>query len=77
MTLNLEGLRRECGKRIYDKTMKAGMLNTPWHDLDPEVRMGFERMVGEVFDVLFAKNPADVIEFFTGIEVKVEKKNGK
>ncbi len=74
MSLKLEALRRECGKKIYNKTMKAGMLNTPWHELAPEVRQGFELMAGEVFAVLFDKHPKDVIEFFTGIEVKVEKK---
>lgn len=74
MSLKLEMMRELCAKRIYDKTMKAGMLNVHWSKLDKRVKEGFLRMVSEVFDELFAANPADVIEFFTGIDVLVSKK---
>ena len=77
MTVDAEKLRERCAKRIYDKTMKAGMLNKPWRNLPPEVQEGFRKMVAEVFAVLFDEHPAVIIEYFTGIEVKVEKKNGK
>lgn len=77
MTINAQRLRIKCGKRIYEKTMKAGMLNTPWGDLAPEIKDGFIKMAAEVFDVLFTENPKDIIEFFTGIEVKLEKNDAK
>ena len=77
MKISPEKLREKCAKRIYDKTMKAGMMNRHWNSLQPEVQEGFRKMVAEVFSVLFDVHPATIIEYFTGIEVKVEKKNGK
>lgn len=74
MSIDAEKLRERCAKRIYDKTMKAGMLNKPWRKLAPEVKEGFLKMTAEVFAVLFDEHPASIIEYFTGIEVKVEKK---
>jgi len=76
MALNLEGLRIECAKRMYNKTIGATPRAKKWHRIDKAQRMGFVRMTSECFQVLFEKNPVDVIEFFTGIEVKLEEKDG-
>lgn len=77
MSVRLNRLRIKCAKRIYDKTMKAGMLNVDWDNLAPEVRDGFEKMVSEVFDVLFHERVEDIIQFFTGVLVEVEKHDAR
>lgn len=75
MALNLEGLRIECARRMYEKTLGT-MPDAPlWFDIPKEQRLGFLRMTSECFQVLFSKNPADVIEFFTGVEVTLVKKD--
>lgn len=76
MALNLEGLRIECARRMYEKTIGAMPGQPTWFKLGKEQRMGFMRMTSECFQVLFSKDPKDIIEFFTGVEVTLEKKDG-
>lgn len=75
--MNADKFRERCAKRIYDNTMKGGMFNKAWRELQPGVREGFHKMVAEVFAELFNADPSDVIEYFTGLEVKVEKYDAK
>jgi len=67
MALNLEGLRKECAKALYDsmrtQAKERGMI--PWHQVNAEHKRGFEKMAGTIFSVLFKKHPEDLIKFFT------------
>jgi len=67
MSLNLEGLRKESAKAIYESIRaQAGDVGmVPWHQVNPEHKRGFEKMAGVIFDVLFRKHPDDLIAFFT------------
>lgn len=67
MSLNLEGLRKECGRSIYEniRSQKGMQGMVPWHQVDADHKRGFEKMAGVVFACLFRKHPEDLIKFFT------------
>lgn len=68
MSLNLEGLRKECAKALYESmraqaAKEGGMI--PWHQINADHKRSFEKLAGTVFSVLFRKHPDDLIKFFT------------
>lgn len=65
MSLNLEGLRKACARRLYEDTLKAE-TGVSWFALAKPVQEGYEMMAGAIFDELFRKPQHELYEFFYG-----------
>lgn len=65
MSLNLEGLRIQCARRLYEDTLKKE-TGVSWFKLAKPIQEGYKKMVGAVFDELFRKPDHELYEFFCG-----------
>ena len=65
MSLNLEGLRIQCARRLYEDTLKKE-TGVSWFKLPKPIQEGYAKMTGAVFDELFRKPHHELYEFFYG-----------
>lgn len=63
MALDIETLRLRIGRKLYQDTFKDDG-GPAWLTLPTEVRDGFVRMVGVMFNELFECDPTELAEFF-------------
>ena len=65
MSLNLEGLRIQCARRLYEDTLKKE-TGVSWFKLPKPIQEGYAKMTGAVFDELFRKPQHELYEFYYG-----------
>ncbi len=63
MALDLETMRIRIARKLYDDTFKAPG-GPAWLTVPKDVRDGFIRMVGVMFNELFEEDPEDLARFF-------------
>lgn len=71
MPLNLEGLRIEVARAMYDDSMGSMEGSPSWFNLPDEVKAGFLKFAGVCFAKLWEKDTKDVVDFFCGHVWKV------
>ena len=61
--LDLETMRLRIGRALYDDTFKEPG-GPAWLTIPTDVRQGFVRMVGVMFNALFEEDPTELARFF-------------